>query len=1301
MLLLSAFGCAFMAGLNNGYLSLKASLDMYILDGGYPDAMITTDVIERKRMEAILGVPGVKDVNARLVGDLMMISPGGRYLSIRVMSFDEDDFQQLYIWDRADPGDLDPVFLECNFAKNNGIQAGDTIQVWVRNEYRSYAVAGLVSRVETLAAEFSDEISIDSNDFGYAYAPRALLEKEINPDYQAAFQEWQEKSSELADAEQSARQDYESALEQLNGAETELAAKKAELAQKRQETEEQLLALSLSRKKLENVQKELDEKKKEAENNQQELTDKKAEAETKKAELEQAQADLSEKRTQLEKNEQTLTEQYADLQEKKAEAEKQLSALQTPREELLAGREELDNARMIALDKRMELNVARAQLKEKRKETEELLSLLRLAKTYYAQIDEDTRWQNAEKSVYEALQKTVLELEEDLSDLEAHQRRLGQTQEALARIDAVLSEMESRTEGEAAALREERRIIVQELSAFGITEEGIDGAMRGLEGDISQKRSQLEELKAQLSAAQDPAQLQKRTEEMSVQLKALLNAAQIGENDLETSLDDAVTQAEEGLEQIDNAVSQIETGIYEIGIGLKQANEKEQEIDDGLRQIQDGEDTLRDALAQMDEGLKQMDEGLRQLSDGHTEINGYQDQIDSGFAELNEGLLQIGDYQAQLDDGFKQIADGQSDIISALDQIQEGEMQIREGIADAERQLAESEKELSEKRAEVENGWIDALAEFADIKSELQRAAGEIAEWEGYQALCNQFLLRFSPGVSRADVLKNVLFALRDVGIQKTVLYEDSAVKHRIDDNMLPMETMSNYIPLFFFGIAMVVVYLFMALMIRQCRREIGILRALGFSKARVVSLFCGVAFLVSLGAIALGFFLSLGVRGYLCHYFYDQLFRLPVRTLLFNWPRFFFSAVITIFVVVLSTFISAFSIGSVQPSEAMTRQSPSTVQIPRAVQRLTRRMSPFLKISIVSLLRNKLRFVFSSFCLAGSVMLIFISFSLVSSSNEILDQLFERCIHYDCQIFIRPDAGEDFIGALSALPCVSSVESMDYYTVSFSRNGRSEKATVSAVQDRTELISVEDGRKRPIPITGNGVILEKHLAENLRAAPGDLVWVNGVPLSVSAVSEQNGSRLQYITDAQAPALGGSTLRSLICRVAPENENELMRFLVEREDVLYASFTRSAYAAYAVILSGTKIISIVLICMAMAIGLVIVLNTSQTNLLEQKKELCILRTLGLQHRENARYWFAQSVLHFAVSCIFGFPGGVLFTEKALQKLELSNRTYPFVNSPRDYVLTAAVVLGYIVFSHFLTVGSMKKWDIVETVKEKE
>lgn len=1196
IMLVSALGYASMAGLSSGYLSLKTTLEDYMRDGGIPDAVITTVVTNREKMDALLAVPGIEEVNARLTANATLISPQGRYLSIRAFSYAEDEFQQFIYWEQADAVTGDTVLLEYNFAVDNDIHPGDTVQVMVNGDYRPYTVAGIVSRPETFSVQPVEEINDNNQDFGYVYAPRFLLGKESEAERSDTMRQLDEKNSELGQAEQTAHQEYRQALAELDSAEAELNDKKAEFAQTYQELAEQLAELEETREELIRQEQVLGEKKAEAESGQMELDGKKAQAQEKEAELKQGQAELNEKRVELEEAGQIFAEQRIAALEKQKQALAQGIALQRTKDALLSGKAELEKARAEAIEKRGDLHTTRRELIEKRDALKEALRLLRQAKAY------------------------------------------------LSRYSGTVN---------------------------------IQDALREAGGLIPSEWAQMQE-----------------------QLRSMLGSYAPSGTITEAVLDEAVSRVSALYDQADRGIERIDDGLQQIRDGLKLAKEKELELDDGLMQAQAGEEQLNGALRQIADGFSQLSQASDQIAEARAEIGRYQARIDEGWEELNGGLAQMADYQAELDEGFAQIEAGQAELSGGLAQIEDGKRQISEAVAEAQRQLADGEEQLAVKQAEVECGWIEAMSEFSDMKNELQNAYDQLAEWEGYEALCNQFLLRFSTDAPRTETLKAAEAALGDVSVKSAVLYEDSRVKVRIGENLEPMETMMIFVPLIFFGVALVTVYLFMALIIRQSRREIGILRALGFSRGRIVLFFRAVNLLASLGAVALGTATSLWVNRFIGDCF-RNVFPLYFYTNVFDGGKAALSAVLTVAVGQAATLISGARASNVPPSEAMSRRTPNKTNISPIAARVTRGASPLVKFSVLSLLRNPLRFLFSVVCLSASMMLIFASFSLLASKDAIITRLFEERIHYDCQIFLRENDGGALERALREQTFVSSVEPLDYYVGDFSLNGKTETAVLNAMQEHTKLISIRDKNGRYLPILQEGVVMERHLAEKLGAKAGDTVQVNGVPMEITAFSDQCVSRFQCVSPAQAEALGEPDLCSVICRLDEAHEKELMEFLIGQDNYFYSVFTRMSRAAYEKIFEAFTVPAWLIVGFAIGIGLVVVINTANTNLLEQKRQLSVLRALGFQHGEISRCWFVQSLLYFLCSLALGLPGGMIVAKVAMLKMESPERTFPFINALWVHALTAVLVLGYIAFSHLVTMRGMKKWNIVENVKEKE
>ncbi len=429
-------------------------------------------------------------------------------------------------------------------------------------------------------------------------------------------------------------------------------------------------------------------------------------------------------------------------------------------------------------------------------------------------------------------------------------------------------------------------------------------------------------------------------------------------------------------------------------------------------------------------------------------------------------------------------------------------------------------------------------------------------------------------------------------------------------------------------------------------------------SKTSIKMLYCEVNFIVSVFSIVLGSVIGYCLMRYVGDY-YKDFFPLPEFTFKVNIGMYLLSALLTIVVGQISTLISTGTISKILPSEAMSRPAPETAEIPKILQKLTAKSSPMTKFSVATMLRNKMRFAFSVICISASVMMIFSALAFITSKNYLLHQLYDERINYDCQIFFKADPDDDFMKSMSDLPFVKDVQKMPYYQADFTFNGKTKSAVVNGLD------------------------------------------IDGVPVKIEEISDQSISRFQYMSYQAAEKLGDVTLGSVICNISENDEQKLLGFLTEDDNYLYTVFTRLSYQGNEKIFKTYDLAAWIIIGFAIVIGLVIVINTAQTNLLEKKRELCVLRTLGFQHSEVSRKWFVQSFLQFVCSCIIGLPSGIYIAKTALQKLSTEGREYVFANSFNEYIFTILLVLAYMVISHFIAMHSMKKWDMVESVKDKE
>ena len=175
MIAVSSLGIAMMTGMNGAYQTIKKSLDAYVADYRYADAVITTGLTDTLWADSLLSLPGVRQVNHRIAADIQIRTPQNRPVTVRAFSYGIRDFQKFFIWEQNERADHPNVALEYKFAKKNGISAGDLLAVKLGDSYETVCVGQIVSSAECLAM-IQDSYSWGENsDFGYAFVPEELL----------------------------------------------------------------------------------------------------------------------------------------------------------------------------------------------------------------------------------------------------------------------------------------------------------------------------------------------------------------------------------------------------------------------------------------------------------------------------------------------------------------------------------------------------------------------------------------------------------------------------------------------------------------------------------------------------------------------------------------------------------------------------------------------------------------------------------------------------------------------------------------------------------------------------------------------------------------------------------------------------------------------------------------------------------------------------------------------------------------------------------------------------------------------
>lgn len=707
------------------------------------------------------------------------------------------------------------------------------------------------------------------------------------------------------------------------------------------------------------------------------------------------------------------------------------------------------------------------------------------------------------------------------------------------------------------------------------------------------------------------------------------------------------------------------------------------------------------ALSEVDKGIETV---IRNRKTILSELSAYDidaASLTGSLTELKKGIAAAKEAKADLKKTLYELSKGVAEINSGIKEIESTISEIDDQLSDGRSQIGSAEKKIADGEKQLKSS-ADGLKEFADLEEELERAYEKLDENDGYDKLCNQFMLYLDDDANAKSIMASAERVLEDASIKSSYVFEDSPVKTRIKNNLEPIHSLMLILPSVFFAVVLTVVFLFKSMIINQSRREIGIMTALGISKTSIRSLFAAIGACVSVAGIVIGSGIGYLLLRYIGGYFV-RLFPLPEFCYHFNPAGYLIGAAACAFVCLSATLLSTVRISRITPKEAMSRQTQTTAHIPAVIARLMRRFSPMMKFSVTSLLRNKGRFLFSTFCVAASVMFIFASISFIKSKNFIIDQTFDQRIHYDCQILLKDKPSAELMSAIEKLDGVSGVEEVLVYEIALTSQQENivRDVTVYAMRPQNTMIGVYGSTGEELTVEPGGFIIERHTAQELGVFDGDRIIADEVEMPVSGVSDQCVGRVHYIALSDAEKFGEPDLGCILCQFDGDPRRSLLALLAEDNSYLYTVFTDNMFTYNKQLFATYDLAAWILIIFAVLTGFIIVLNTALTNLQEDKRELCVLRTLGFQHSEISRNRFSHSVLQLIFAYVLGLIPAILFTKSTLLSISTETEEFVYASGFPEVVIASAIVFLYMVISHFAAMRSMKKWDPAEEIKDKE
>lgn len=535
------------------------------------------------------------------------------------------------------------------------------------------------------------------------------------------------------------------------------------------------------------------------------------------------------------------------------------------------------------------------------------------------------------------------------------------------------------------------------------------------------------------------------------------------------------------------------------------------------------------------------------------------------------------------------------------------------------------------------------------------------------------------------------------------------------------ISAVGTFFPLFFLLVAVLVALTTMTRMVEEQRVQMGTLKALGYSQGAIVLQYLMYAVIASLFGSVLGSLLGFWLFPTVIGSAYAIMYRLPD----FQTPYWADIASVSILAV-----MGCITLAAAMASVATLREVPASLMRPKSpkpgkriiferIPWLWKRLNFTAKVTVRNLIRYKKRFWMSVVGIAGSCALMVTGFGLSDSIYGIADKQFEQIWSMDVQAYTYdPMPAEDF-SALIEAQNDGSIQNVafcyDKTVKGGAKDGDVDLAEVHmfAVHDPeafAQLVQLRDLHGNPVELTDEGVVITQKLAENYGLSAGDTLLLESgsteYEVPVAAVVENYVYHYAYFTPALYERVTGETLAyngvlANIDGLTEDNQDAWAQRLLSDTRVYTVVFLSDMFDTIWDSLSVLNYVVGILILSAAVLAFVVMLNLTNINITERRRELATLQVLGFTDREMYDYVFRENNSLAVIGSLLGLVLGRVLHQFVIITCEVDMVMFVRDIKPLSFVYSFALTIIFSLGVNLMMRRKVRSIDMVESLKSAE
>ncbi|MDH3739999.1 MAG: FtsX-like permease family protein [Hyphomicrobiales bacterium] len=575
----------------------------------------------------------------------------------------------------------------------------------------------------------------------------------------------------------------------------------------------------------------------------------------------------------------------------------------------------------------------------------------------------------------------------------------------------------------------------------------------------------------------------------------------------------------------------------------------------------------------------------------------------------------------------------------------------------------------------------------------------------------NSISVKLMKGASEQAVIKQLDQLLARYGGLGAYGRKDQLSHAFLDSELEELRGMRNVLPPIFMVVTAFLINMIMTRLIALEREQIGLLKAVGYSRAAIAWHYVKLVLIISSIGIVIGYGMGQWLGRGLTR-LYAKFFSYPFLIFDNSADVFILAAATTMVAGLLGASSAVWHAAALPPAVAMRPPAPTAYRT-----LMIGRFNPFAafdqmtRMTIRHMTRRPVRAAGTLLGIALSLSVLISSLFVFDAIEFMIDMLYFRADRQHATLMFSDEKHMRTIQEAARLPGVIKTEPARAISARIRHGHLSRRVAVVGKPAGAELSRVLDLEMRPVIVPRSGIVLSDKLAGLLNVTTGNYVTVELLEghrrvfdvVVAGKVRSYIGLLAAMDMDSLNELAGeGEVISAVHMAVDTSRTEALYGKVKELPAVASITLQRVSLARFRDTLAkNITTMMLVYTSLGVIIAFGVAYNSARIQLSERARELASLRVLGFTRAEVSRILLNELAILTVLALPIGWAGGYGLAWLTAKGLDTEVHRIPFVIDRDTFAWASVVLIVAVALSALIVRLRINKLDLIAVLKTRD